>query len=362
MTRIWPRHEQDEIDAVTAVLRSGATNYYTGTDGASFEREWASYVGVPHALTCSNGTTALELALSACLEGGRGWEVIVPSRTFVATASAVVTAGGTPVLADIDRETLNVTAETLEARRTPLTRGVVVVHYAGLPARMVEIVEWARSRRLFVVEDCAHAHGARIDGRSVGTFGDVGCWSMCVGKIMSTGGEGGMVVTANARLARLMAQRRDHGRFQMAGSPETRGFMYTVDVPGSNARQTEMQSAIGRRQLLKLDGWVRRRREIAAVYDVAFGVPPRVESVRYMYLMRVTAEQKERLLADDRAWAAGVRYGGCGNIGRERAFAGSAACPEGDASDAEVVMLPVYPTRDDAAVAEVVEAVKVVLG
>jgi dTDP-4-amino-4,6-dideoxygalactose transaminase len=241
---LWPYHSEDEISAVADVLRSGKTNYWSGSNGQAFESEFAQYTGAKHAIAVTNGTTALELALHG-LDLPPGSEVIVPCRTFMATASAVVTAGCKPVLADIDA-TLNVTVETLEARRTEKTEAVIVVHYAGLPCDMAAIMDWAGKNTIYVIEDCAHAHGARINGQHVGTFGDVGCFSFCVGKIMSLGGEGGMVITNDETLHRRMGARRDHGRYQMVGSKDMTQFQWTVEEFGTNLRMTEMQSAIGR--------------------------------------------------------------------------------------------------------------------
>lgn len=364
MKTVWPHHDQAEIDAVTEVLRNGATNYWTGEQGVSFEREFAAYTGARFALAVSSGTTALELAIESMGSATYGSEVILPCRTFVATASAVYRQGHKPVLADIDATTLNVTVETLEARRTKDTVGVVVVHYAGRPCDMHSIMEWATQHRLWVVEDCAHAHGARIGAQHVGTFGHAGAFSMCVGKIMSTGGEGGMIIMDSAAHHRRMTAIRDHGRYQMAGSRDARDlstFKYTVETFGSNARMTEMQAAIGRCQLRKMDEWVRRRREIGAQYDNEFCVsvydPKRVVvdgMSPYMYLLPVREYARDRLLKlSDK----GVRYGGCPNIGVEPVFRGEAApCPVADA--VRVVSLPIYPTMTDADVLEVIESVQ----
>lgn len=357
----WPVHGDDEIEAVAEVLRSGATNFWTGENGILFEKEFAAYTGARFALAVSSGTTALEVAIESM--GPAGGEVVIPCRTFVATASAVFRQGHRPVLADIDGVSLNVTVETLEARRTAATVGVVVVHYAGRPCDMHAIMEWATQHRLWVVEDCAHAHGARIGEQHVGTFGHAGCFSMCVGKTMSTGGEGGMILTDSVAHLRRMTAVRDHGRYQMAGSRDARDlstFKYTVEVFGSNARMTEMQAAIGRRQLLKLDGWVNRRRAIGGRYDAAFcgevykpgnvivpGMSP------YMYLLPVKEWARGKLLTlTDK----GVRFGGCPNIGVEPVFRGDAAhCPVADV--VSVVSLPIYPTLTDEDVNEVIEAI-----
>lgn len=352
----WPYHSENEIAAVAEVLRSGKTNYWVGEHGQAFESEFAAYTGAQHALTVSNGTTALEVAIHAL--GISYGEVILPCRTFMATASAVVMNGLTPVLADIDETTLNVTVDTLEARRTPQTKAVIVVHYAGLPCDIEAICQWAAAHQITVIEDCAHAHGARVGGKHVGTFGAIGCFSFCVGKIMSTGGEGGMVVTRDPALHARMAAYRDHGRYQIAGNPmnHTPEFLWTVSEFGSNLRMTEMQSAIGRIQLKKLYGWVARRNEIADIYDailyLAPGVtlirpPPLTCHARYMYLLLV--EKRDEVLR--RVFALGARLGGCPNIGHEKAFRGHAApCPVADAIGGYVMSLPIYPTLTDAEV------------
>lgn len=352
MANWWPRHTEEEVAAASAVLRSGATNYWSGVQGQSFEREWAEYTGAKHALAVSNGTTALEVALHA-LRLPPGSEIIVPARTFMATASACVTAGHKPVLADIDARTLNVTAETLEARRTPATKAVIVVHYAGLPCDMPSIMGWAIRNGLLVLEDCAHAHGARIGGEHVGTFGAIGTFSMCIGKIMTTGGEGGAVITNDDALHKNMAARRDHGRFQMIGSRDMTKFTYEVMEYGSNIRQTEMQSAIARVQLRGLDAQIARRREIAVIYDSALEQEPQPLSVRYMYMAR--SKNKYEILNR----VPESRFGGCPNLGKEPVFRGEAApCPVADATGEEVFALPIYPTMSDAEVADIAKRVK----
>lgn len=380
----WPHHAQDEIDAVVDVLRKGKTNYWQGgadgerSEGQLFESEFAQYTGAAHALAVTNGTTALELALygvhqddriEMARQGQTPWDVIVPCRTFMATASSVVTNGMKPILADIDPVTLNVTVETLEARRTRNTIAVIVVHFAGLPADMPAIMAWARQHNIVVIEDCAHAHGARINGQHVGTFGDVGCFSFCVGKIMSTGGEGGMVVTNNPDLHARMAARRDHGRFQMVGNRDMTQFTYEVGAYGTNLRMTEMQAAIGRRQLLKLDGWNARRQEIMWAYTNGLNIPgvraPRRDAGRvwYLYILQIFDRDRQDLLRrlNDRGIPA--RIGGCPNLYGEPVFKGQALpCPNADAVGARTVALPIYPTISDADVGEVIEAVRGELG
>lgn len=359
----WPYHADDEIAAVERVLRSGLTNYWQGEEGQSFEREFADYTGAAHALAVTNGTTALELALS-WLDAPDGAEIIVPCRTFVATASAVYTCGMKPVIAEIDPASLNVTVETLEARRTARTVGVIVVHYAGLPCHMPEIANWCQEHGLVLIEDCAHAHGAKINGQHVGTFGDVGTFSFCVGKTMSTGGEGGMVITNTTDIRNRMAARRDHGRYQMVGGGDPAAFQYTVEEPGTNLRMTEMQAAIGRIQLRKLDGWVARRNAIHSRYVESLGdgfpTPVGYSHGRYMSLHRV--DNRDSVMRELNALGVPARIGGCPNIGKERAFANQPECPDADAIGRRTLMLPCYPTYTDAEIDEICEHVKTVCG
>ena len=358
---LWPHHSEDEISAVASVLRSGKTNYWTGSHGQAFESEFAVYTGAKHALAVTNGTTALEVALHG-LRLVPGSEVIVPCRTFMATASAVITANARVVLADIDPATLNVTVEALEARRTHLTAIVIVVHYAGLPCDMAAICKWADMHNIRVIEDCAHAHGTRIDGQHVGTFGDIGCFSFCVGKTMSTGGEGGMVITNNALLHRRMGARRDHGRYQMVGSKDMTQFQWTVEEFGTNLRMTEMQSVIGRLQLAKLEKWVNRRNHIAAVYDGILGgipVPHGHSHGRYMYIAFV--DDRDRKMVELQNMGVAARLGGCPNIGREAVFNKNALpCPQADAVGKRTLSLPVYPTMSDNDVEAVLDAVEII--
>lgn len=382
MKTVWPYHSDDEIDAVTEVLRSGRTNYWQGnpeSNGQLFEKEFAEYTGTNHALAVTNGTTALELALVGCfgteIEQRAHYEIIVPCRTFMATASAVVTNNMHPVLADIDPVTLNVTVETLEARRTQATIGVIVVHFAGLPCDMSAIMKWADMHGIFVIEDCAHAHGARIGAQHVGTFGTVGCFSFCVGKIMSTGGEGGMVVTNNTRVYECMAARRDHGRYQLVGSRDMTQFEYSVQDFGTNLRMTEMQSAIGRAQLKKLNDWTVRREQIAHAYSEELegitGIQtPHLLAYRrhdwrawYLYILQVFDRDRQDLLRRLNERGIPARIGGCPNLYGEPVLQGQALpCPNADAVGARTISLPVYPTMTDADVLEVIHVVRGELG
>jgi dTDP-4-amino-4,6-dideoxygalactose transaminase len=193
----WPVFANDEIEAASAVLRSGKVNYWTGGNVAGFEHEFADYFGSRYAVAVANGTAALEVAQHA-LDIGEGDEVIVTPRTFIASASSVVARGAKPVFCDVDRESGNITAETIERAITPRTRAIVAVHLGGWPCDMDSICELARKYGLYVIEDCAQSHGAMYKGQYAGTLGDVAAWSFCQDKIMTTGGEGGMLTTSDS--------------------------------------------------------------------------------------------------------------------------------------------------------------------
>ena len=263
----WPRHEADEIEAVTRVLASGRVNALVhGDENRRFEAEFADYVGVPHALAVSNGTVSIELALRA-LGIGPGDEVIVPARSFFATTSAVVAVGARPAFADVEADTQNIDPASVERMIGPDTKAIVCVHLAGQPCDMDRLCDLAETHGLALIEDCAQAHGATWRGRRVGSFGDAGSFSFCTDKIMSTGGEGGMLVLRDEAVWRRAWAYKDHGkdpiRLREKSSSPPGEFRYCHDSFGSNFRMTEMQAAIGRRQLAKLDDWVARRRENA---------------------------------------------------------------------------------------------------
>jgi len=264
----WPLFEDDEIEAVEKVLRSGRVNYRTGPEGRAFEKEFADFVGVSHAVALANGTLALEAALQA-LGIGAGDEVVVPTRTFIATASAVVARGATPVVADVDRDSQNVTASTIEAVLTERTAAVIVVHLAGMPCDMDPILELAARRGLKVIEDCAQALAASYKGRPIGSMGDAGAFSFCQDKIMTTAGEGGMLVTNDETLWKRVWSHRDHGKDydldRKAAATPGAEFRWVHTSFGTNWRMTEMQSAQGRVALQKVPGWVERRRANAEI-------------------------------------------------------------------------------------------------
>jgi len=262
----WPSFTPEEADAVQRVLLSNKVNYWTGTECREFEKEFAAWCGVPHAVALSNGTLALDVALKA-IGIGPGDEVIVTPRTFIASISCVVTAGATPVFADVDADSGNLTPESIASAITPRTKAVICVHLAGWPCDMDPIMALAGKHGFKVIEDCAQAHGARYKGRSVGSIGHVGAWSFCQDKIMSTGGEGGMVTTSDEALWRAMWSYKDHGKSYAAVYEREHppGFRWLHESFGTNWRMLEMQASIGRIQLKRMAGWTASRRANAAI-------------------------------------------------------------------------------------------------
>ena len=252
----WPSFTEAEANAVRDVVLSNKVNYWTGQECREFEKAFAKWSGTDYAIALANGTVALDLALHA-LGIGAGDEVIVTPRTFLASVSSIVNAGAIPVFAEVDRESQNITAETIEAVLSPRTRGVICVHLAGWPCDMDPIMALAAKHDLKIIEDCAQAHGAKYKGRTVGSIGHVGAWSFCQDKIMTTGGEGGMVTTNDRKLWSSMWAFKDHGKsweavYEREHAP---GFRWLHESFGTNWRMLEVQGAIGRIQLELMPKW-----------------------------------------------------------------------------------------------------------
>ena len=256
----WPSFTQEEADAVSQVLLSNKVNYWTGQECRQFETEFAKWADSKYAIAMGNGTLALDVALQA-LDIGAGDEVIVTPRTFIASISSVVNIGATPVFADVDEATGNITPESIAAVLTAKTKAIVCVHLAGWPCDMDGIMALADKHNLYVIEDCAQAHGARYKGRSVGSIGHIGAWSFCQDKVMTTGGEGGMVTTNDEQLWRKMWAYKDHGK-SYAAVYETKhppGYRWLHESFGTNWRMTEMQAVLGRIQLTRMPDWTTKR-------------------------------------------------------------------------------------------------------
>lgn len=333
----WPSFTQEEADAVSRVLLSNKVNYWTGSECREFEREFAAWAGTSHAIALANGTLALDVILKA-LGVGPGDDVVVTSRTFLASASCIVTAGATPVFADVDADSQNITADSVRAVLTPRTRAIIAVHLAGAPCDMDPLMALAAERGLFVIEDCAQAHGARYKGRSVGSIGHAGAWSFCQDKIMTTGGEGGMVTTNDRELWSRMWSYKDHGKsweavYERQHPP---GFRWVHDSFGTNWRMMEMQAVIGRIQLRRMAEWTAARtRNAKAVLSAArsceaLRVPVACGSddihAHYKAYVFVRPERlaegwsRDRIMAEIAAAGVPCYSGSCSEVYLEKAF------------------------------------------
>jgi dTDP-4-amino-4,6-dideoxygalactose transaminase len=333
----WPVFGADEVQAVSDVLRSGRVNYWSGSRGGEFEARFAAWVGCEFGVAVANGSLGLEFALRA-LKVGDGDEVIVTARSFVASAGCIRNVGAHPVFADVDRDSQNVTAESLAPHIGPRTKAIVVVHLAGWPARMDAILELAREHNLQTVEDCAQAHGARLRENPVGSMGDIGVFSFCRDKIMSTAGEGGMCTTSDPAVFESVWSYKDHGKSRALATAPHAGsqFRWLHAGAGTNGRMTEVQAAVGLRQLDKVDGWLAQRRRNASRLREglrqmsALRIPwPSVEETHAFYGFYVFVERealrsgwtRDRIVASIVAEGLPCFTGSCPEIYREAAFA-----------------------------------------
>lgn len=335
----WPSFTQEEADAVRDVLLSNKVNYWTGTECREFEKEYAAWAGTRYAVALANGTLALDVALHA-LGIGPGDEVVVTPRTFIASVSCVVNAGATPVFAEVDPDSGNLTAETIARVLTPRTRAVICVHLAGWPCDMDPIMALAEQHGLKVIEDCAQAHGARYKGRSVGSIGHVGAWSFCQDKIMTTGGEGGMVTTNDEALWRSMWSFKDHGKSYAAVYEREHppGFRWLHEGFGTNWRMLEMQAVVGRIQLKRMAGWHEERMSNARqIWEVARtlpglrvpALPADIEHAAYKCYVYVEPSalregwSRDRILGEINAAGVPCYSGSCSEVYLEKAFDGT---------------------------------------
>jgi len=340
----WPSFTEEEANAVRDILLSNKVNYWTGQECREFERDFAAFADAEYAIALANGTVALDLALKG-LGIGSGDEVVVTPRTFLASVSSIVTAGATPVFADVGRRCQNITPATVREVITPRTKAIVCVHLAGWPCEMDGFMALAEEHGLYVIEDCAQAHGARYKERSVGSLGHVGCWSFCQDKIMTTGGEGGMVTTNDRELWKRMWTYKDHGKswdavYEREHPP---GFRWLHESFGTNWRMTEMQGVIGRIQLQRMPEWHQQRLANAErIWNTArelpgLRVPDVVEHVEhgaYKCYVFVEPDQLAEGWNRDRVQQAIVDAGvpcfsgSCSEVYREKAFDGTGLRPE----------------------------------
>lgn len=390
----WPSFSEEEVAAVVAVLRSNKVNYWTGQECRIFEGEFAEWSGTARAIAVANGTVALDLALQglgigAAYGGSADDEVIVTPRTFLASVSCVYNAGAVPVFADVDPDSGNLSAATIAPHVNERTKGIIVVHLAGWPADMNPIMALANERGIKVIEDCAQAHGAQYKGRSVGSIGHVGAWSFCQDKIMTTGGEGGMVTTDDAALWSRMWSYKDHGKsweavYEREHPP---GFRWVHESIGTNWRMLEMQAAIGRIQLARMPEWTQARTHNAAVIREALApfaseqgvvrVPELGDTdsvhAQYKFYAYVRPENlkdgwdRDRIVSETNARGVPCYQGSCSEAYLEKAFDGTDARPAQRLPVARLLgetslMWLVHPTLTDEQMSRTAEVVVEVLG
>jgi dTDP-4-amino-4,6-dideoxygalactose transaminase len=378
----WPHFAADEIAAVQAVLQSGCVNYWTGTECRDFEGECAGEVGTSHAIALANGTAALELALRA-YEIGPGDEVVTSPRTFIASASCVVMCGARPIFADVDSESQNITAESVARVLTPRTRAIIAVHLAGWPCDMDAIMSLAAEKRLIVIEDCAQSIGARYRGRPVGGIGHAGTFSFCQDKIITTGGEGGMLTTNDESAWSRAWSFKDHGKSFEAvfRKKHPSGFKWLHESFGTNWRMTEMQAAIGRVQIAKLPRWIEMRRHHARMLvdglreapGLRIPEPPAhtyhayYKFYAFVDLARLkNGWDRNRIMFEITNRGVPCFSGSCSEIYLERAFEAaqlqpSQRMPVAMALGESSLMLLVHPTLDDSHIGRACEVVNEVM-
>lgn len=366
----WPSYSTEEADAVRRVLLSNKVNYWTGNESREFEKEFAAFTDCAYAVALANGTVALDVAFKA-LGIGEYDEVIVTSRTFLASVSSIVNAGAIPVFADVDSDSQNISPTTIKKVITQRTKAIVCVHLAGWPCDMDEIMALADQHNLFVIEDCAQAHGAKYKGKSVGSIGHIGVWSFCQDKIMTTGGEGGMVTTNDKSLWSKMWSFKDHGKSWTAvyetKHPPGHGFKWLHDSFGTNWRMTEIQAVLGRIQLLHMPEWTAKRQANAyKIWNTARAIdalrvpalPDYIGHAAYKCYVFVRLEAlktdwtRDRIMDEIVACGVPCYSGACSEVYLEKAFDNTGWRPEKRLSVAKELgetslMFLVHPTLTD---------------
>lgn len=378
----WPSFTAEEADAVRDVILSNKVNYWTGTECREFEKEFAAWAGTRHAVAMANGTLALDAALWA-LNIGPGDEVIVTSRTFLASVSSIVNRGATPVFADVNPDSQNIDADTIAAALSPRTKAIICVHLAGWPCEMDPIMDLATQHGLYVIEDCAQAHGALYKGKPVGSIGHIGAWSFCQDKIMTTGGEGGMVTTNDEALWKLMWSLKDHGKDWDAvyNTQHAPGFRWLHERFGTNWRMLEVQAVIGRIQLTRMPAWTRTRlgyseriwaaaRQCSALRVPA--IPAHISHAAYKCYVFLRPEglkpdwNRDRILNAINALGVPCYTGSCSEVYLEKAFDGTPFRPAQRLPVAQqlgdtALMFLVHPTLSPDEIEQTTQAIRNVM-
>lgn len=376
----WPHYEQGEIDEVVRLLQSGKVNQWSGDSVKKFEVEFAKTIGQPHAVAVFNGTLALELALIS-LGIGKGDEVIVTPRSFIASASCVVSCGAIPVFADIDEDSQNITPSSIEAVISSRTKAIIPVHLNGWPCDMPKIMELAQENNLFIIEDCAQSHGAKIDDNFAGSFAHASVFSFCQDKIISTGGEGGIVLFRNKDIWQKAWSYKDHGKNynKVFNNQHPSGFRWLHDNIGTNWRMTSIQAAIGLQQLKKLRGWNKQRNEIAARLkstleafpSISVPTPKKnIEHAWYRFSFHIDESQlktgwsRNKIMSAINAEGVGC-IEVCPEIYKEKAFNNipipTPNCPNTIKAGKKILLLKINPMIDKKSLKQISHAIEKVL-
>jgi dTDP-4-amino-4,6-dideoxygalactose transaminase len=381
----WPSFSPEESDAVKDVVQSNRVNYWTGVECREFEKEFANWAQSKYAVALSNGTLALDLALNA-IGIEKGDEIIVTPRTYIASVSCVVNAGAVPVFAEIDSNSGNISAESIVKVLSSKTKAIIAVHLAGYPCDMDSIMALAEKHNLKVIEDCAQAHGARYKGRAVGSIGHVGAWSFCQDKIMTTGGEGGMVTTNDESLWRSMWAFKDHGKSYEAVYEREHppGFRWLHESFGTNWRMMEMQAVIGRIQLKRMQNWTAKRTDNALaiwktcskyasirvpLFDDHNGLSLHAHYKCYVYVNQDKLAEgwtRDRIVDEINVRGIPCYQGSCSEVYLEKAFDGTGWRPDPRLPVAKALgetslMFLVHPTLTKAEVRKICDVLDEVL-
>jgi len=378
----WPSYTLADAKVVTEILLSNKVNYWTGLECRKFEKEFADWSQSKYSIALSNGTLALDLAFNA-LSIGEGDEVIVTSRTFIASVSSIVNSGATPIFVDVDINSQNIATELINEAITNRTKAIVCVHLAGWPCEMDDIMSLADQFDLYVVEDCSQAHGAKYKGKSVGSIGHIGCWSFCQDKIMTTGGEGGMLTTNNKSLWEKMWAYKDHGKSYKAvyEREHSEGFKWLHESFGSNYRMTEIQAALGRIQLKIMPDWHNKRlKNINKIWSAArqckgLRVPEIPEYINHGAYKCYVFIQLDKL---NKNWTRDIIikkitnlgvpcfYGTCSEVYLEKAFDGTEFRPKDRLVNAKKLgetslVFLVHPTLTEKEISMTCDAIKTIM-
>ena len=274
----WPNFSKDLVSKVGKILSSGKINYTNGQYGKKFEKEFSKFVGNKYSIAICNGTAALEVAIKS-LKLPKNSEIIVTARSFFASAACIVNTGHIPIFADIDLLTQNISLHDIKKKISKKTKAIICVHLAGIPCNMHDIKKLGNKNKIKIIEDCAQAHGASLDNKQVGSFGDVSTWSFCNDKIISTLGEGGMISTNNKKIYDFCKTYINHGSV-LQNKKNSEKFIYNKDYFGTNLRITEIQSIAGLEQLKNLKKVQIKREKMSKSY---FHIISKYQNYIYSY-------------------------------------------------------------------------------